>query len=107
MPWVDGSWRGDDPSLAALIPEPEDRECACCEAKGVPLKVYIFGSATNRYRQALEEGVPPFKALCFLCASTPAGNRDDYSYCQGDTLDLMKHINFVANEIIRRCNVRR
>lgn len=104
MPWNNWKWDGPRPTVEQLIPEESERDCNCCNAKNVPLKVYQFPNGSERYKASQEADKPPFKAICFLCANTLAGVRDDYPHARGATLDILKHINFVGNEIIKRLN---
>jgi hypothetical protein len=95
MPWEKGRWVGPEPTVEELGAE----ECACCRAEGVPLHAsrIEYGPLHESYGR---DDVPPFRAICDLCAGTMASTWDQHGR-HGDSAEILKAICFVGNAVIR------
>lgn len=99
MPWVPyEGWKGEDPTVEELQPVESDRKCACCEARGVTLKVYKISGLDPRYEACFKDHVPPFECLCVLCANTLASVSTAYRY---NDARIQRTACFVGNMILK------
>lgn len=99
MPWIEGTWVGEAPTLEELSTE----QCECCNCPGVQLHVCLIRN-DNKIRDCQRIKRPPYKAICNLCAGSMAGLSDDLFRGQWsvETRAILKTICFVGNEIIKR-----
>ncbi len=101
MPWTDGRWTGDTPTVEALFEGGDPPECRCCTSVGVPLEVFSMCSGSRDYEFARSRDEPPFRALCAICANTLLGAYSEYPQQHDfDALETMKVIAFVGNLVL-------
>lgn len=81
----------------------DEPRCECCDAQGVPLKVYPSNRASHK--KSPEENKI---TLCKLCVSTSASTWSEYPEQQTrEALSIMRAICFVGNEILKEIRRRK
>lgn len=69
MPWVNGQWEGDPPSVEEFFGDDQPR-CGCCHSEGVPIKLYRKEFGDPFVYGDEKQGIYPYIAYCEVCAGT-------------------------------------